>query len=202
MDRLAGRLRDRSPASVLRVAVDGPPEAGGAALASDLAARLPAAGRSALLVQAASFQRPASVRLERGRDDPDAYYEDALDTGALWREVLGPLGPGGSRRYLPSLWDVTTDRSSRAVRRTAPGDAVVIVEGTFLLRPDLAAGFDVAVHLHLSAAARRRRVPAASAARELPAYDRYDAEVAPVHGADLVVLWDDPVRPALVDRLG
>jgi hypothetical protein len=31
----------------------------------------------------------------------------------------------------------------------------------------------------------------------LPAYDRYDAEVAPSELADVVVRWDDPVRPAV-----
>lgn len=184
------------------MAVDGPPAAGGATLAAELVDRLRTAGRPAVQVAAAGFLRPASVRLERGRDDPDAFYDDAHDVGALWREVLCPLGPGGDRGYLPSLWDPATDRATRAVRRSAPAGAVVLVDGVFLLRPELVTGFDVTVHLRLSPAARRRRVPAADAARELPAYDHYDAEVAPAEAADLVVYLDDPARPALLDRLG
>lgn len=184
------------------MAVDGPTVAGGAALAADLADRLRTSGRPAVHVPAAGFLRPASVRFERGRDDPDAYFDDALDLGALWREVLTPLGPGGDRRYLPSRWDRDRDRATRAPRATAPLGAVVLVEGVFLLRPQLAGGFDLTVHLRLSPRARLRRVPAVDAARELPAYDRYDAEVAPAESADLVVLWDDPARPALLSRLG
>lgn len=198
-DRLADRLRDYRPDAVLRVAVDGPPAAGGGELARELADRLLAAGRPAVLIPADGFLRPASLRLEHGRQDPDAYYEDTLDVGALRREVLAPLGPGGNGHYLPSLWDPVTDRATRAARQPVPAAAAVLVEGVFLLRPELAGDFDVSVHLRLSPAARRRRVVAA---RELPAYDRYDAEVAPVARADLVVLWDDPARPALVDRLG
>lgn len=186
---------------MLRVAVDGPALAGGAQLSAELADRLRAAGRPAAHLHAGDFLRPASVRLERGRDDPDAFYSDALDVAALWREALGPLGPGGDRRYLPSLWNPHTDRSTRASRRTLEPGAAVLVDGVFLLRPQLATGFDVTVHLRLSPAARRRRVAADDARRELPAYDRYDAEVAPAAVADLVVLWDDPARPALLDRL-
>lgn len=184
------------------MAVDGPPVAGGAALAADLADWLRTSGRPAVHVPAAGFLRPASERFERGRDDPDAYYDEALDVGALWREVLAPLGPGGDRRYLPSRWDPDRERATRAVRETASYGTVVLVEGVFLLRPQLAGGFDLTVHLRLSPAARLRRVPTADAARELPAYDRYDAEVAPAESADLVVRWDDPVRPALLSRLG
>lgn len=182
------------------MAVDGPPVAGGAALAVKLADRLRTAGRPAVALAANGFLRPASVRLERGRDDPDAFYDDALDVSGLCREVLGPLGSGGDRRYLPSLWDPVTDRATRAPRQAAPADAVVLVHGVFLLRLELAAGFDFAIHLRLSPAGRRRRVPAEDAARELPAYDRYDAEVAPVQAADLVVYLDDLARPALLDR--
>jgi hypothetical protein len=55
----------------------------------------------------------------------------------------------------------------------------------------------------MSPAARRRRTPD-DAAWELPAFDRYDAEVDPAALADAVVLADHPDRPALVlaGRLG
>lgn len=158
-------------------------------------------GRPVLRVSAADFLRPASLRLELGRDDPDAFY-DWVDVSALGREVLGPLEPGGSGSYLPTLWDARTDRATRAARRPAPARAVLLLDGPFLLRPGLARGFDLTVHLAMSAAARLRRVPAADAARELPAYDRYEQEVDPAAVADLVVRLDDPARPALLDRRG
>jgi hypothetical protein len=46
-------------------------------------------------------------------------------------------------------------------------------------------------------AARRRRTPE-DRAWELPAFDRYDAEVDPAALADAVVLSDHPDRPALM----
>jgi hypothetical protein len=49
----------------------------------------------------------------------------------------------------------------------------------------------------MSPAARRRRT-SEDRAWELPAFDRYDAEVDPEALADAVVLADHPDRPALV----
>lgn len=152
-----------------------------------------------LVVEVADFLRPASLRWERGRDDADAFYEDWADWNGLRREVLDPLGPGGSRNWLPTLWDAARDRATRAGYRHAREDATLLVRGWFLLGRGLP--LDVTVHLALSPAARRRRVPAGAEARELPAWDRYDREVRPAAIADVVVRCDDPHHPAVVDRL-
>ena len=177
------------------MAVDGPELAAPERLAARLADRLPGAGRAAVVVPAAGFYRPASVRLEHGRTDPDARYTDWLDVRALAREVLDPLGPGGSGEYLPVLWDVERDRAARARRVPMPTGGVLLVPGPLLQGVGLA--FDVVIHLRVAPAARRRLVPAEQA-WTLPAYDRYDDEVDPAALADAVVLTDHPDRPALV----
>ena len=179
----------------LRVGLDGPPAAGGSDLADALVEPLRAAGRAALRVRAGDFLRAASVRLERGREDPDAYYEDWLDEHALVREVLHPLGPDGDGRYLPTLRDSSSDRPTRASYLQAPPGAVLLLDGALLLGRWLP--LDLTVHLALSPAARARRT-APQLAWTLPAYDRYDSEVGPAQAADLVVRLDDPQRPALV----
>jgi hypothetical protein len=199
-DRLADELADlvdrRAEACghVLRVAVDGHPAAGGAALADALVDPLRRLGHPVLRVSGEWFLRPASVRLERGRTDPDSFYDDWLDAAALRREVLDPLGPGGSGRYLPTLWDPATDRSTRAGYLDAPARAVLVLDGTLLLRRGLP--FDVTVHLRLSAGARTRRV-SASERWALPAYSRYEQEVDPERVASVLVRVDDPRHPAL-----
>ena len=182
-----------------RLLIDEPPWAG-LRLARLVAAALEALSRQVLLVDVADFLRPASLRLERGRDDPDAFYEDWIDVAALRREVLEPAGPGGTRRLLPSLWDASADRATRADYVAMPDGSVVIVAGWFLLGAGLPA--ELAVHVALSAAARARRVPPEAAERELPAWDRYDDEVRPATWADIVVRADDPRHPAVVDRTG
>lgn len=192
-------IASRPAESALRVGIDGAPAADPAALADRLVAPLLGSSRTALRVSTADFLRPASLRWEHGREDPDSYYEDWFDFGALRREVLDPLAPGGSQQYLPALWDPGVDRSPRLPRQSAPPSAVLVVDGPFLLGAGLP--FDLTVHLQLSAAALRRRTPP-SDHWMLPAYDRYDAEAQPADSADLVVLIDDSRHPALVCRSG
>lgn len=187
---LAEHLERRD--GLVRAAIDGPPCSGPDDLADAVQDRLRTTGRQAVHVRADTFWRDASLRLEYGHDDPDAYL-DWLDAGALRREVLDAAA--AHHTYLPSLRDPATNRSTRAEPRPLDADAVVLVSGTFLL--GLGLPFDLTVHLVVSPAARARRTPA-TACWTLPAFDRYDAEVAPAGLADVVVRWDDPRRPAVI----
>lgn len=196
--RLADALAERvvvgePPGPWWRIAVDGAPAARPAELADALAAALPALGRPVLRVSAATFWRPASQRLEYGHEDVDAYYQLWLDTGALRREVLEPLGPGGTGRALPSLRDPATDRSTRAGYVELPPGGVLVLDGSLLLGQGLP--FDLTVHLRLSPAALHRRTPRPEH-WTLPAYARYAAEALPEQSADLLVRADDPHHPA------
>jgi hypothetical protein len=185
-----------APRRWLRVAIDGAPAARPDRLADALVDPLRVAGHPALRIRAEEFHRPASLRLEFGRTNPDAYYEGWLDEAGLSREVLDPVKPGGTGRVLPSLWNAETDRASRAAYVTLPPGGVVLVSGNFLLGGVLS--FDLTVHLAMSAAALGRRT-AAEDRWTLPAFSRYAAEVAPETFADLVVRYDDPRHPAVVE---
>jgi hypothetical protein len=200
LEVLAGEVADdlagRSPAAWLRVAVDGAPVTGPGAFADRLAQLLRLRGRATLRVSASDFLRPASLRFERGRSNPDARYEDWLDAGGLTREVLDPLGPGGSGRVLPSLWNTSTDRATRADYVSLPPGGVLIVDGELLLGRGLP--FEHAVHLWMSAAALRRRV-AEEESWALPAFARYEQDVKPLLRANTGVAVDDPAHPAVLD---
>jgi hypothetical protein len=176
------------PPGNIRVAVDGPPCADPAAVASSLADPLRALGRPLVHVRADTFWRDASLRFEYGREDVDSYLT-WLDAGALRREVLS--GP----TYLRSLRDPVTNRATREPQRPLPDNAVLVVSGGLLL--GLGLPFDRVVHLAMSPAARQRRTPAADA-WTLAAFDRYDAEVSPADLADVVVTLDDPRHPAVL----
>jgi len=179
----------------VRVGIDGAPAAGPQLLAGRLVDLLHERGTFALHVPASGFLKAASLRYERGKSNPDAYYEDWLDLRALTREVLTPAGPGGTGRVLPSLWDPTTDRATRAPYVDVAEHGVVVVSGTLLLGAGL--DFDVTVHLTQTDAALARRTPP-ERQWTLPAYTRYREEVMPEDQADLVVRADDPYHPALV----
>ena len=196
IDLLIDRLsRSREPDSRLRVAIDGPPAAAPQRLADALVGPLRERGHEAVRIDTADFLRPASVRLEFGREDPDSFYAGWFDEAGLAREALGPAGPGGSGRVLTRLWNAETDRAAREPYRDLPPGAVLLVSGPLLLGGGL--DFDVTVHLQLSAGALQRRTPAAQL-WTLPAYRRFAAEVDPASVADVVVRADDPMRPAVV----
>ncbi|MER5884328.1 uridine kinase [Streptomyces sp. NPDC001941] len=189
-DALAGRIDGLVPGDGgpwLKAAVDGAPAAPGEELAGRLADALRARGRSVRVVGTHGFLRPASLRYEYGKEDPDAYYGGWFDTGALWREVFGPLEPGGSGRILPDLWDPATDRATRSPYVELPPQGVLLLHGPFLLGHWFP--FDLTVHLSLTpgALARRSELP-----WTLPAFRRYEDEVAPADAADVVVRADDP----------
>ncbi|MFI6323188.1 uridine kinase [Nonomuraea sp. NPDC050556] len=177
----------------VRVAVDGAPAALPGELADALVEPLKALGRPVVRVSAADFLRPASLRLEYGRTDPDVFYTDWLDVKALAREVVGPLAPGGSGRVLPALWDSARDRAFRVPYEELPARGVLLLDGALLLATGLE--FEVTVHLWLSQGALARRTPEADR-WQLPAFARYDRERAP---ADVTVKVDDPRHPATLE---
>lgn len=179
-----------------RVALDGAPAAQPEALADALVDPLRVLGRPVVRVRAGDFLRPASLRFERGRHDPDARYDDWLDAGALRRELLDPLGPGGSGEYLPRFWDPVADRAARAGYVQVAARAAMLVDGALLLGRGLP--FDLTVHLGLGAGALHRRTPEEDRWM-LPAFARYAGEVDPERAADVAVRVDDPRHPALVE---
>lgn len=190
--RLHAGAPDRQKAGVpVRLLVDGHPSTHPEQLADALVAPFEAAGRPAVRVSVRDFLRPRSLRLERGREDPDSLLDDRIDVGALNREVLTRVVD--RQEYLPSLRDPDTDRATRAgYRSTAPG-TVVVLDGALAIGRGL--DLDLAVHLALKPATLRRRTPPEET-WAVPAYERYAREI---EGApDLVVRVDHPDHPALV----
>ncbi|MCH6159677.1 uridine kinase [Streptomyces marispadix] len=189
----APAAQDDDRAQWLRVAVDGAPPAEPGALAERLADAVRLRGMPALVVGTDGFLRADSLRFEFGKQDPDAYYDLWYDTQALWREVFAPLDPGGDGRVLPDLRAPTEDRPTRSPYVQLPAGGVLLLHGPFLLGKWFP--FDLTVHLGLSASALERLTPYEEHWK-LPAYERYEDEVAPQQAADVFVRSDRPQRPA------
>jgi hypothetical protein len=193
---LVTRIIALGPQRRVRVAIDGAPAAGPEIIAAALVTELRELGRPAEHVRTEDYLRPASLRLEFGRSNPDSYYDGWTDLQALRREVLDPLEPGGSGRILPTFWDPIKDRNTRSGYLAIPPGGVVVLSGPLLLGAGLT--FDLEVHLEMSGAALARRTPA-DQAWTLPAFERYAEEVAPAAWAQIVVRVNDPAHPALVE---
>ncbi|WP_434588488.1 uridine kinase [Streptomyces sp. A5-4] len=195
-DALADHLAALKPADGgpwLKAALDGAPAARTAEAAERLAEALRLRGHTVLVVGTEGFLRPASLRLEYGKRNPDTYYSGWFDTGALWREVFGPLEPDGSGRVIPDLWDPATDRATRSPHVQLPAGGVLLLHGPLLLGHWFP--FDLTVHVRLSPGALARHTDV-SEHWTLPAFARYEEEVGPSEAADVLVRSEDPRHPA------
>lgn len=208
-------LAQRPVERPLRIAIDGPLASGKTTLAGELAARM-AADAPGIRAGLDGFHRPSAERYRRGRPSPLGYYEDARDYGAIRRELLDPLGPGGSRRYRTTVFDLHADLPLDPPPALARRDAILIVEGTFLQRPEFDGAWDAVVFLDIDPDTSLARGTARDAAalggleaaealyrqRYLPAWKIYVAERDPAGRADIVVDHHDFERPVVLRGKG
>ncbi|WP_433307013.1 cytidylate kinase family protein [Actinoplanes sp. CA-030573] len=208
LGHLAAAVGSVSVAHPVRVAVDGAPAAGKTTLADELARVLRATGRDVIRATIDDFLFPRARRYARGEFSADGCYLDAHDRGALKRVLLDPLGPGGNRRFQTATYDRAADATLSPRPATAPADAVLLLDGVFLLRPELFDRWDLRIFLSTAleetvdrAVIRERRVSSRAEVerrwreRYLPAQRLYFASARPADKADIVVHNDDPRRP-------
>ncbi|EFC83244.1 uridine kinase [Parafrankia sp. EUN1f] len=206
---LADLLLGTCPDRVLRVAIDGPDAAGKTTLADELAGILTDRGRPVIRASVDGFHQPQTTRRRRGSLSPQGYFLDAFDYTALRRHLLDPLSPAGDRRYRTAAFDHLHDSPLDSPAREAPSDAVLIVDGVFLLRDQLRSCWDLTVFLQISPAESLRRAlqrdvalfgsPATVReryeARYLPGQQLYQASAAPREHAHGLIDHELPEAP-------
>lgn len=165
---VAGRVPDLGAGRCVRVAVDGPDAAGKTRFADDLAEVLRARDRVVVRVSVDGFHHPRTIRYRRGRDSPEGFWLDSYDYARFRADVVEPFGPGGARRYRSAARDVGTDTPLGPETETAPPGAVLVVDGIFLHRDELADAWDLSVFLD---------VPFAETAQRMAVRDGTDPDV-------------------------
>lgn len=213
---LADMIANRKMARPIRVAIDGRTASGKTTLANELAECLRGSGREIIRTSIDGFHRPKVERYARGRHSAEGYYYDARDLPAINTLLLNPLGPGGDRWYRTASFDLHNDVPIDQAPQFAPADAILIVDGTFLQRPELREGWDLAIFVETSEHVSEHRgiardtalLGGTEATRQLyadryrPAFALYESLAAPAHCADAIVNNDDFERPALRIREG
>lgn len=205
LDALATSIVTRMVPHPMRVAVDGIDAAGKTTLAGELAAVLEAHGHPVIRASIDGFHRPRAQRYQRGTTSPEGYYLDSFDDAALRDALLLPLGPGGSRLYRRAIFDYLSDRPMLAPEHEAPPNAVLLVDGVFLLRPELVAFWDFRIFVDVSFATALERamrrdvalfgsseaVQARYHERYIPGQRLYFEAAHPQEHADAIVYNDD-----------
>ncbi|GAA2745985.1 uridine kinase [Terrabacter aerolatus] len=141
---LADRVVALRPGERVAVAVDGFDGAGKTVLADQLAEVIGgvAPARDVLRVSIDGFHRPREQRVARGRG-PETFYEDSYDYDAFRRAVVEPFRRG--EPVTPAVNDVDADAPVHPDPVAVGTDTVLLVDGIFLQRPELADVWDAAV---------------------------------------------------------
>ena len=177
---LRERVRRRYPAGRVVVAVDGLDGAGKTVFADGLAEVFAETGDAVFRAGIDGFHRPRAERYARGRRSPEGFYLDSYDYATFRRVLLDPFRDGaqtaGTTGFQLAAFDVARDAPVEAQWVTAPLDAVLIVDGIFLHRPELHDLWDWSVWLDVpfeTAYARMAVRDGADADPEAPANARY-----------------------------
>lgn len=190
--------------------VDGADGAGKTMFADNLAAVFAEDGSVVFRASVDGFHRPRSARYARGRASAEGFYRDSYDYATFRRVLIDPFRGEATVEagFQLAAFDVDRDEPVGSEWVTAPRDAVLIVDGIFLHRPELRDIWHWSVWLDAPLEVRYARMAerdgtaadpaAASNRRYREGMELYLREANPRAAASAVVDNTDPSRPLRV----
>lgn len=215
---LQRELRDEVRSSYrggrILLAVDGSDGAGKTVFADSLAQVFAEDGSSVFRASIDGFHRPRTERYARGRTSPEGYYRDSYDYSTFRRVLIEPFRDGAQSAaaagFQLAAFDVDRDAAVESEWVTAPRDAVLIVDGIFLNRPELRGLWHWSVWLDVPIDVAAARLAfrdgsdpdpaAASNARSRQGQELYLREADPRAAASAIVDNTDLAHPQRVFR--
>jgi uridine kinase len=195
---LAAELDPLGRAQPVTVAIDGPDGSGRSSLADRLAAACRDRGRPVVRIAEQDFLQPHRIRDRRGSENAEGFFEDTFDYAALRHLVLEPL-TDGDRAVVRRIRDPSTDDPVHVPTEPVPEDAVVIVDGPFLLRKALRGYWSLGVLLETAAfdpaGTGRDDRATADRSRRARAFALYLDRDQPGGAADIIIDTTDAQRP-------
>ncbi|MDE7553284.1 uridine kinase [Bacillus cereus] len=153
----------------IRVGVSGITASGKTTFANELAEEIKKRGLPVTRASIDDFHNPRLIRYAQGKESAKGYYEDAHDYTAFKERLLKPLGPNGNLQYETISHNLITDIPVYNTPIFAQPNMVLIVDGTFLLKKDVAYLFDYKIFVDTNFEIARKR----GAKRETEAFGSY-----------------------------
>ncbi|MBW6466752.1 MAG: hypothetical protein K0B06_09635 [Brevefilum sp.] len=196
----------------VRVAIDGVDAAGKTILADQLAEILRDSNRQIIRASVDDFHHPQHIRRKRGDLSPQGFYHDSFNYPALIEVLLTPLSPNGDCRYRTAVFDLQQDQPVERPWATAPRDAILVMDGIFLLRPRLMPYWDLTLYLDVDFTHSKARGIQRDAAfygsmeaakqryrqRYIPGQQLYHQEAQPLDKADILIDNNDLEAPEFI----
>jgi uridine kinase len=209
---LRDEVRRRYPGGRVIVAIDGLDGAGKSTFADGLAETFAETGAAVYRASIDGFHRPRTERYARGRTSAEGFYRDSYDYATFRRVLVDPFRDGaqtsGATGFQLAAFDVARDAPVEAQWATGPRDAVLVIDGIFLHRPELRDLWDWSVWLDVPEEVAARRLAdrdgsdpdplAPSQARYRAGQRIYLREAQPGAAASVVVDNSDLAHPRLL----
>ncbi len=170
--------------------------------AAGLETWLQAKGYPTQLISLDDFHNPKAIRYA-GENQADNYYHQSFNTGLIIEKLLKPAREKSCVSARLKLLNADTDKFDMVKKYSINGDTIVIFEGVFLFRQELAPYLDYKVYLDISFEESRKRanqrdcgeISAKYDVKYLPAQAQYIEEYSPASLADIVINntnWEYP----------
>ncbi len=193
----------------IRIGIDGITASGKSSFARKLVETLKTSQRSVIFTSLDGFHNPRAIRHARGRESAEGYYYDAYNYPAIIENLLKPLGPKGDLLYKTQVFDLQQDQQLEANFEKADSNSILVVDGSFSLRKELRAYWNIGIYLSVdfdiaeSRAAERDAALFSSAAtarhvtktRYHGAHRIHNEQAQPLENANYVILNKNPSQP-------
>jgi uridine kinase len=196
-----------------RGGVDGVDGAGKTLFAEQLKMHLEDARKNVVLISIDNFHNPQSVRYARGKDSAIGFYSDSYNYQGFIDNVIHPF-LGYKNHYVTHLFDLESDKLLTYPALTVPDNSILIVEGIFLHRPELAAFWDYSIYLDITAETSLRRniersnnrnditgvkeIEKQFFARYRPGQEIYFRQANPMSKASVIIDNNDYLNPKII----
>jgi uridine kinase len=157
LDALATEILQQYSRGRVIVAIDGTDGAGKTHFAAALAEAIGRRGHAVFTASIDDFHQPYELATAAGEDDGPGWYRHAYDYSLLRRVLLDPFKLSVGTGFVTAGFDRDRNIPFEPKWRTGPKDAILIVEGVFLNRPELRGLWNYSIWLEVPAAVALER---------------------------------------------